>query len=727
MIRPSTKALLISIGLVLNAASTSQKVRSEMIKLPDPIPWPVTACTIDELNRLRSAYTGTGPEHDVVSDRVRRARDLLADPPEYPPEGGQHNLWYQCLRCQMSLETVDATHHRCLKCGEVYSGYPFDNVLYKSWHGRNASHMTTAAWAFALTGERPFGERVREMLLTYSDQYLKYPYHSSNMGKRDDKPGVTGGHVMEQTLSESSWMLAVADAYDLIRTSDILSVDDHGVIRDGLLLPLYENTIKNKRGKSNWQTYHNAAILAIGAVLGRADLVDFALNDEENGFHYQMEVSVLPGGMWYENSWGYHFYPLEAVRRMTETSQHLGIDLYGIPQVKEMYTVALDYVMADGTLPRFADATTQRIPGDRYETAYYQWRDPVFLEVLPEEPTWGSILYGRKTGSIYGVGDSWSSVLKEGAGHAILRTNGPGGRASAVLTYGPFGGGHGHFDKLSFVYFASGIEQGYDPGRARSQAYRLPIHRDWYRATTSHNTVLVDRASQEGVEGALELFLTNEHLSAAAANTDQAYAGVMHHRLLVMRPTYLLVADILDSGDGREHTFDWMYHNVGESVSSAEAPVAAAPGEGQGFEYLEDCRRGETSGPISAQIQNGDHAVHVMMAEDGRSDVLIGSGPGESVMDRIPMHMVTRKGTAARFATTIGTGALGGESPVQSVSAMDEGAGVVVRVILSDGMMETYGYDPEGSQRKVEGVSTSARLLCLRREGNDWQPIGESE
>ena len=115
--------------------------------------------------------------------------------------------------------------------------------------------------------------------------------------------------------------------------------------------------------------------------------------------------------------------------------------------------------------------------------------------------------------------------------------DGPEGTASAVLTYGPFGGGHGHFDKLSFVYFAMGEEQGYDPGRSRSQAYRLPVHRNWYRATVGHNTVAVDRESQEGVEGALELFLSNSKVSAAAANTDLAYEGVMHHRLVVLRPT----------------------------------------------------------------------------------------------------------------------------------------------------------------------------------------------
>ena len=42
--------------------------------------------------------------------------------------------------------------------------------------------------------------------------------------------------------------------------------------------------------------------------------------------------------------------------------------------------------------------------------------------------------------------------------------------------------------------FCHGRELGVDPGRARSQAYRLPIHTGWYKATVGHNAVLVDGA-----------------------------------------------------------------------------------------------------------------------------------------------------------------------------------------------------------------------------------------
>jgi PHP family Zn ribbon phosphoesterase len=89
----------------------------------DPRPYPSVACTPQELTRLRNAYQSSGSDHDVVAKRIEQADAALNADVVFPPEGGQHNQWYQCDQCQLALKTVDATHHRCPKCGTVYSGY----------------------------------------------------------------------------------------------------------------------------------------------------------------------------------------------------------------------------------------------------------------------------------------------------------------------------------------------------------------------------------------------------------------------------------------------------------------------------------------------------------------------------------------------------------------------------------------------------------------------------
>jgi hypothetical protein len=719
--------------LVLGATMTSDAAGPQQeinITLPVPLPWPAVACTAEELGRLRSAYIGSGVEHRLVADRVKRAQSALDDHVEFPPEGGQHNQWYQCDPCQRALETVDDTHHRCPGCGKVYSGYPYDHVIYSRRHQALTRQMVDCAWAFAVTDEAPFARRTRDILVGYADRYLAYPYHSANMGKRSDKASRSGGHVYEQTLNESSWMVEVCSAYDLVRQSEALSADDHKAIRDRLLIPVYENIRKHPAGKNNWQTYHNSAYMLIGGVLGDEAIVRQALEDPENGFTYQMEESVLPGGMWYENSWGYHFYTLEAVRRIVETGRRLGIDLYVFPQVKTMYTVAADYLMPDGTLPRFGDATTTGIPRERYESAYRQWREPALMALLPDGPTWESVLLGRTERSEASVDTATAaSVLQAGAGHAILRGRGPKGTSAAVMTFGPFGGFHGHFDKLSFVYYGLGQELGYDPGRARSQAYRLPVHGNWYRATVSHNTVVVDGASQRGVAANGGLFLAHDQVSAASAWVDDAFEGVTHRRLLVLRPQFLVVADVLNSDDGRIHRFDWLYHNRGTGIVSPSAEEPGDVPQAQGFEYLEDVRQGVTDGPIQATVSLGEGNVDVTVNPHAGSRVLVGTGVGESVTDRVPLVCVSREGTSALFAAVVEPREGFDLGEVEEVTIETHASsGWVIRVAFCCGTEERYVWDPEGQSRMVEGIETQGRLLCQRKEGGErFRKLAESD
>lgn len=259
----------------------------------------------------------------------------------------------------------------------------------------------------------------------------------------------------------------------------------------------------------------------------------------------------------------------------------------------------------------------------------------------------------------------------------------------------------------------------YDPGRARSQAYRLPVHRNWYRATTSHNTVLVDRASQEGVEGQCELFVATPALSAVAAHTDQAYAGILHRRLLVLRPGFLVVADILTASDGKSHTFDWLYHNRGESASSPAAVREAAPPSGQGFEYFQKVRRGITDGPIQSTVTLGSNRVNVLVNGESGSEVLVGTGVGESVLDRVPLVAVTREGSTARFAAVIDPTGKGDAEDVERVEIRShEVSGYLIRIQLRGGGEELYAYDPDGAVRTVAGLNTRSTLLCLRREAD---------
>ena len=109
------------VGLVMHTVSVPVLAGdwpAPKVVLPKRTGHPVVACTPEELTRLRAAYKGDGPLHDVVAKRVEATDAVLDEPITFPPRGGQHNQWYQCDACQRALVTIDDTHHRCPGCGE---------------------------------------------------------------------------------------------------------------------------------------------------------------------------------------------------------------------------------------------------------------------------------------------------------------------------------------------------------------------------------------------------------------------------------------------------------------------------------------------------------------------------------------------------------------------------------------------------------------------------------
>ena len=695
-------AVAVVVVLLLTAACRAEEWQAPRVQLAKDAKHPVVACTPEELARLRAAWSQTGPAHDAVAAVVSRADRAMKQPLTFPPRGGQHNQWYQCDACQIALKTIDDTHHQCPRCKKVYTGEPYDDVLFARRHGANLTNMIDAARAWAITGKREYAERAAQVLLGYAERYTKYPYHSNSIG-RDSAKNKSGGHLFEQTLNEASAMSTqIAPAYDLVHDSGVLSAEDHEAVRSGLLAPMLRNIDKHKAGKGNWQTWHNAAFIWGGAVLGEAAWVRQAIEDPANGFAYQMKASVSSDGMWYENSWGYHFYTLHALVLMAEGGRRLGADLWSHPTLKKMFTLPGRYTMADGSLPRFGDDVRSSASSSSYllEAAYHATKDPALAPLLPARPGLETVMFGREPAPPERPRIEGSEVFR-GAGHAILRTKGEAG-LSAALTFGPYGGFHGHFDKLTFVFFGWGKELGVDPGRAASQAYRLPVHTHWYKATLGHNAVLVDAAPQKPAEGKLESFAATEAYAAAVASCDAAYPGVRHRRLLCMTPAYLLVVD--DLASDKERRFDWTYHNRGSAVRCAAAEKDDKLGETYpGQEYVNNVRSGVTDGPVKIEFVGEGMTTHLTAAPRPRTEVRVGDGVGASITDRVPLGMLTHRGTIARFACVLEPVPTGRQTAVTAV-AIDEAAGPIRVTITSAGATHTFTLSPDSQITVTDGA-----------------------
>jgi len=662
-------------------------------KIRSTLSHPVIAVTDEELIRLVTAWNSEGPAHEILARRFTETDKAINEGLNFPPEGGQHNQWYQCDSCQRSLRTVDPHHHQCPVCNRIYSGFPYDNVLYSRQHSRNLRLAEDAACAWAVTGDRKYADFAAEVLSGYADRYLNYPMLHASVndktvdvaaGKKDKYR--TAGHINEQTLGEAMLMIPAANAYDLIYNSNALTDEKKYHIEKHFLHAMAECINGYKAGKSNWQTWHNAALLYAGAVIGDGDMIRQALLNKENGFITQMKISVMPEGMWYENSWGYHYYTLTAMTHLAEGGRRMGFDLYSHPLLRKMYLVAFDYLMADGSLPRFGDAVqdSPNRPGIN-QKAFAVYKDERLIAHLPTDLTWDKIVLGYEQPGKITMMKPLSKLIP-GSGHAVLATDGPG-KLTAALTFGPYGGFHGHFDKLSFVFFGYGQELVVDPGRAASQAYRLPIHQDWYKASTGHNLVLVDGRSQKEAEGKCLAFNATGSYAGITADAGPAFDNVSHKRFLLLSPVYLLVIDELRSTDGSEHTFDWIYHNKGHEISCMldenKIELGSVP---RGYTYLHDIKSysNDKKEPISIKIFGDKTDLWLRMQCQVGDEVFTAKGPFTSIEDRVPMLIVRRKGELVRFLTVLEP-VLSGQEPIINKLIITPRSELALNIIYTGG------------------------------------------
>ncbi|NLF32938.1 MAG: hypothetical protein GX591_18885 [Planctomycetes bacterium] len=693
----------------------------------EPGSGPNLAATPEELARLRAAWQAGGPARDALAAVFARADAAMAEGVRIPPEGGQHNQWYQCDDCQMGLETVDEHRHRCPKCRAVYSGYPYDNVLYKDRHYKLGYRINEAGWAYAVTGEQRYARFAADLLLAYAAVYRQWPIQSASVGAKGaplpEGQQRRGGHILPQTLDEAMWVTWTAPAYALIRDSGVLTDDQRRTIEQDLFAPMAEQIGGHRAGQSNWQTWHNAALLAAGAVLGDADMVNRAVSDAANGFAYQMEVSVGPEGMWYENSWGYHYYTLQGMIQLTEGARRLGIDLYSHPRLRRMFLVGFDYRLSNGQLPRFGDDTGSSPDRDAInEVAYHAYGDDRLLSTLPAEPTFQSVLYGRDTARKADA-PAMASTLFPGAGHAVLHTAGDA-RLSAAVTFGPYGGFHGHLDKLSFVFTGLGTELGVDPGRAASQAYRLPIHSQWYKSTIGHNAVLVDSRDQQPATGVLRGYAAGDHFAAVAAGAGEAFPQAAHERFWLLTDRWLLVVDELAAADGQPHDYAWLYHNRSDRFVPFGLTAFRAVGgvlDHPGTAYFGEMRAWDA--PPGEMVRGcfigADTMVHLFSAVEGqRVANWFGDGPLGSVTDRVPLVVLAARGPQVRYATILEPTAPGAKPTTRSV-----------RMTVEDGVLTVEVTGDETPLRAVfpEGRVGAPFAVRVRGQDGTWKTVLETD
>ncbi|MCF6361751.1 MAG: heparinase II/III family protein, partial [Cyclobacteriaceae bacterium] len=230
----------------------------------------------------------------------------------------------------------------------------------------------------------------------------------------------------------------------------------------------------------------------------------------------------------------------------------------------------------------------------------------------------------------------------------ILRSSGKTEEVCLVMKYTKQGMGHGHFDKLSFIYYHGEKEVFQDYGSARwvnieqkDGGGYLKENTTWAKQTIAHNTLVVNNKSQylgntkdaDKHHSTPFLFSVNEKsVQVMSAKEENAYPGVQMHRTMAMITDdalqYPLVLDIYRVTTSDKNNYDLPFYFQGHVMSAnfnyKTNDVLRPMGKSFGYQHLWAIAKGAPNNDQPAQLSwfNGKN-FYTLTSNVNKGDSLI--------------------------------------------------------------------------------------------------------
>jgi hypothetical protein len=252
-----------------------------------------------------------------------------------------------------------------------------------------------------------------------------------------------------------------------------------------------------------------------------------------------------------------------------------------------MYTAPIQFTFANGEFPANNDGWPEQALNDKtsyYEVACGSWQDPVLLQTLAnlyanaKRTSVEALLYGPTTLPAVKTLPQQSVLFKE-SGVGFLRNE----SVNAYIKFGPYNGGHDHFDRLNLILY--GLDRVLMPDLGTS-GYGIPLNQ-WYRSSAAHNLLVVDGRRQARCDG---YFISFDD-EAVEAGVKDAYEGVNIRRKLQLRQNG--VTDTVTAQSDQSHRYDLFYHVRG-TIAQSNLQLTPVDNfkQSNGYDYLRAIQSG---------------------------------------------------------------------------------------------------------------------------------------
>ena len=522
-------------------------------------------------------------------------------------------------------------------------------------HKANYQLMYDLGILYQITGDKKYADYVKRMLLEYAELYPRLPIHpkkkSSNQGK-----------LFWQGLNEAVWLVYSIQAFDLIY--DSLSDKEVKKIEEGLFIPvatfLSDESPKTFNKIHNHATWSTAGVGMTGFVLGDNELVEkslYGLNKTgDSGFIKQMDKLFSPQGYYTEGPYyqRYALLPFITFAKAIEVNRPQlkiferrdGILLKAINTTIQLSYNNLFFPINDAIKNKGLD-TPELVYG--VALAYWLTDDPTYLDIARAQNQILLTAEGAKVAEgIQGSKDipfEFRTVLygdgAEGNEGALVVFRGKDSSSEALVFKATAQGmGHGHFDKLNWLFYDKNVEVVSDYGAARflnieakNGGRYLAENESWAKQTVAHNTLVVDQVSHfkgdvkvaEKHAPEILFFDSQDDIDIVSAKISNAYPDTEFSRTMALikfqDSADSLVIDVLDVKSQSSHQYDLPVHYQGQIIetnytASMNSTELRALGKEYGYQHLWNTGSAKLDGTISQTTwlsSNGRFYTHTSL------------------------------------------------------------------------------------------------------------------
>ncbi|WP_371194737.1 heparinase II/III family protein [Glaciecola sp. SC05] len=537
-------------------------------------------------------------------------------------------------------------------------------------HKQNYVNMRMAGRLYLLTQDDKYLNYVKSHLNGYAAMYPSLPLHPK---KKEQTPG----KLFWQSLNEAMWLVHVIQAYDAVK--DSLSAQEQQYIETQLFEPMVDylseqspDTFNKVHNHGTWAT---AAVGMSGYVLDKPEWVEKSLYgldlSGKGGFMRQLDELFSPQGYYNEGPYYQRFALLpfvifaqaidnneperkifehrdEILTKATNATVQLSygglffgindaIKDKGINTIELVHGIAIAYNLdpQSGLLKIAEEQDTILLTG--YGLSVAQALDEQKQTAYPFE----SIVFSDGLN-----GDEGALV--------VLRQNQSEAHQTLVFKATSQGLGHGHFDKLHYMFYNQGKEIVYDYGAARFLnieakygGHYLPENNAYAKQTIAHNTLIVDETSHfdgntsTGNKYHPDMLFTelDEHLQISSASMSNAYDNIVFDRTmaLVNAPSgKIFVIDILNVDSQGQHQYDLPVHFYGQYIDSnvamnANTTTQSPLGSQNGYQYLWLQAQGKPVDELArvTWLKDSTFYSHSTVVENGQELLMVRIGAND--------------------------------------------------------------------------------------------------